>query len=438
MQDTPAFIEEPYMPAVNSYRYNVHFYYDLHNADAASFWKDEGKYWNREVEKFMNRRGGLGEAIRSTVAPTDTEEQKARKIYAFVQSLQNLEYSPPRTDEEMKALKLKDARGVEDVLRQKMGDAEDLARLYVAMAREAGLNAYVMRVATRDHTMFNEKYLSFDQLDHEIAIVKLESGEVTLDPGVRYCPFGVVYWKHSNTRGLRQSATAKGAEFGTVESSQYTDAWLRRNANFKLTSEGKLSGTVDVVYAGQRALVMRLEHWNTDEAGKRKALEDELKQWLPADAEVILTNRPKWESDEELVASYNVTTPAASSAGRRYLLPLDIFQFNDPPRFPYPDREWPIAFDFPYRTTDHLHLTLPEGLQVESVPAPAMEKLTYAMYSLKLASSESGIEVLRDHAMAGCAFPKDRYPELKSFYDKVKAGDDQQVVLKGRASAAGN
>jgi hypothetical protein len=30
------------------------------------------------------------------------------------------------------------------------------------------------------------------------------------------------------------------------------------------------------------------------------------------------------------------------------------------------------------------------------------------------------------------------YPEVKGFYDKVKAGDEQEVILKAATHAAGN
>jgi hypothetical protein len=436
LNNTPAFVDEPYMPAANLLRYHVNFYYDTHRGNASRFWNEEGKYWSKEVEDFIRKRAGLAEAVRATVAPSDTKEQKARKIYAFVQSLQNLDYTTKRSEQEMKALGLKNARGVENVLRQKMGDGEDLARLYVAMAREAGLEASMMRVAKRENWIFDENYLSFDQLNHEIVIVKLDAGEVKLDPGVRYCPFGLLYWKHSDTRGLRQNA--KGAEIAPVMSGEYTDGWLRRDANFKLGLDGRLEGSLQVTYKGQRALSQRLEYWKTDDAGKKKALEDEVKAWLPANAEVTLANQPEWESEGDLVAEFQVSTPAASSAGHRYLLPLDIIQLNSSPRFTHAERTWPITFNYPYRTTDHLHLVLPPGMEVESIPAAVSEKLEYAVYNMKLASKGNEIEVLRDVAMAGSAFQTDRYVELKTFYDKVKAGDSLQAVLKGAANASGN
>jgi hypothetical protein len=437
MNDTAAFIEEPNMPPANLLRYHVNFYYKSHMGNPETFWKEEGGFWSQDAEKFMGKRGGLGEAVRSTVAPADTPEQKARKIYAFVQSLQNLSYTTSRSEDEKKALGLKEARGVEDILRQKMGDEEDLARLYVAMAREAGLNASLVRVASRNNWMFDEHDLNFYQLNHEIVIVKLGSGELRLDPGVRYCPFGLVYWKHTDTRGLRQTS-AKSADLVTVESGDQSEAWFRRDATLTLDRSGQLEGTVQVTYKGQRALVERIEQWNTDEAGKKKALEDAVKRWLPENAEVTLTNKPDWESEGDLVAVFQVSTPAGSSAGHRYLLPLDIFQANRAPHFAPAERLWPITFEYPHRNTDHLHLILPEGYQVESVPAAVAEKLPYAIYSVKVADKGKEVEVIRDLVMAGNAFLTDRYPELKSFYDKVKAGDDLQTVLKGASNATGN
>jgi len=57
---------------------------------------------------------------------------------------------------------------------------------------------------------------------------------------------------------------------------------------------------------------------------------------------------------------------------------------------------------------------------------------------VKVADKGKEVEVIRDLVMAGNAFLTDRYPELKSFYDKVKAGDDLQTVLKGASNATGN
>jgi hypothetical protein len=375
--------------------------------------------------------------MHSVVAAGDTPEQKARKIYAFVQGLQNLSYSPRRSEAEMKALGLKDARGVEDVLRQKMGDGEDLARLYMAMAREAGLSARMMRVASVNDNFFDEFNLDFGQLDHEIVLLKLASGEIQLDPGVRFCPFGLVYYRHADTRGLRQvEGHDKETEFAEVAGNSYKDAWMRREAVLTLREDGSVEGTVQASYRGQRALIFRLQHWRTDEAGKKKAMEDQMKHLLPENSEVELTNKPDWDSDQELVAEFKIVAPAGSSAGKRLLLPLDLFHYGDQPRFPHAERVYPIDFEFAFRSTDHIKLTLPASMQVEQMPEKVDERLTYALYRVATSTQPGHVEVLRDLQMAGVGFPVTEYQQLKGFFDKVKIGDHLQLVLKGASHAS--
>jgi hypothetical protein len=437
LNNTPAFLDEPYMPPQNLFRYNVRFYYDLRRGNSDSFWRENGNEWNQAAEKFMANHGKFSEAVKSITSLSEPPEQRARKIYDFVQGFQNLDYSPHLSDDEKKALKLKEIHTAEDVLRQKRGDSEDLTRLFVALARAAQLDPGLMRVATRDELMFDEHYLDFDQLNHEIATLKLPSGELRLDPGVRYCPFGLLYWKHADTRGVRQGQ-GQGTELVTAEGNTYADAWMRRSASFLLEQDGQLKGTLEVIFHGQPALTRRIEKWDSNEAEKNKSLEDHVKEWFPSNAEITLANKPDWESTGDLVATFNVLTPAASSAGHRLLLPLDVIQFDKQAHFSHAERQWPIVFNHPYRVTDHFQIQLPDGLEIESVPPPAISKLAYAQYSMRLANTPKSIEIMRDLMVGASVFKKDRYPELKSFFDQVKAGDDLEAVLKGNAHDAKN
>jgi hypothetical protein len=96
----------------------------------------------------------------------------------------------------------------------------------------------------------------------------------------------------------------------------------------------------------------------------------------------------------------------------------------------------PIYFWYPTREIDEVHLTLPSGLEVESLPPNDTVKLDYALFKTgQKQESANSIAVHRDLVMAGVAFPVTAYPDLKTFYDKVRAGDDQQLVVKASAHA---
>ena len=64
----------------------------------------------------------------------------------------------------------------------------------------------------------------------------------------------------------------------------YDKATIRRNAEMALDEGGNLTGTITVKFEGGDALEHRLDELQTDEAGKKKDLEDELHGWLPTGA----------------------------------------------------------------------------------------------------------------------------------------------------------
>ncbi len=436
--DVPALVKEPYMLPEDELKYRVEFYYKV-NSKQDQYWKDEGKYWNKDVEGFIGHDKGVREAMSQTVTDSDTPEVKVRKIYAFVEKLENRSYIPVRPEQEEKTIGLKPNAGVDDVLQQRSGYPDQLTRLFVAMVRAAGIPAHLMRVPRRDENFFHAEFLSTDQFDAEIAIVELGGKEVFLDPGTKYCPYGLLDWRHSNMGGLRQSAT-KGTEIGQSPLSTYNQAMIQRVAHLTLGEDGKAEGTVIAAFFGLEAMNRRREGGRTDAEGRKRMLEDEVRSWLPGGSEVTLSKDPVWdEAQIPLVGEFKISCPLAMSAGKRWLVQAHIFQINDKPRFASAKRANVIYFDYPSRESDEVHITLPSNVELESVPPKDETKLDFAYYHQeeKMESANS-ILATRDLVMNGLAFPVSVYPELKSFYDKVKAGDDQQVLLKGTTHVAAN
>src|SRR5262249_4124950 len=153
-----------------------------------------------------------------------------------------------------------------------------LTLLFVAMARAAGMQAYPMWITNRRQGIFEKNYLSTDQLDSYVAIVVLDNKEVFLDPGTKYCPYGVLYWPDSDTAGLKE--TAGGIQLATTPVPEYTNAITKRVARLSLNDEGHLEGVVAIAHLGQEGLLRRMEGSKTDDVGRTKILEDEIKSML--------------------------------------------------------------------------------------------------------------------------------------------------------------
>jgi hypothetical protein len=436
--NVPALIDEPFMPPPDIIRWRVDFYYQV-TSKADEYWKDQGRFWSKDVESFLDKKKGVAEQVAKLTLPGDTPEQKAHKLYNFVSKLDNRSYLRRKAAGDAEALGLKPITGAEDVLEQQSANHDDLNRLMVAMMRAAGIPASMMLVPNREREIFAESLLSMTQFSGEIVVANINGKDVFLDPGSKYCPFGLTDWRYSAVQGLREKE-GKGIEIAEVPLSNYSQAMLTRLAKLKIDQTGKAQGTLGVAFYGLEAMERRQQGGRTDDDGKKKLLEDEVKHWLPTDSEVHLTSAPDWEnSDSPLTGQFQVETPILVNAGRRVLVPLHLFEFNSPAEFAAAQRVNGIYFDYPSRGIDEIHLTLPDGVAIENIPPNDSKKLDYAVYtSEQKPEGNNGIFARRELVMGGMAFPAKVYAELKNFYDTVKADDDLQAVLKQAEHVAGN
>lgn len=429
MNNIAAFIEEPYMPPPNMLRQRVYFYYQQ-NIKVEDYWKAEGKFWNKDVEEFVGKNHGIDQAVSKIVAPSDTSEQKVHKIYAFVSGLENQDYIPERSKQENRVLDLKVTKGADTVLENRSGTHDELNRLFVSMIRSAGIPASMIWVPNRDRDVFIKQYLSTGQLESEIAIVQLDGKDVFLDPGTKFCPYGILDWRYTGVEGLRQSP--KGADIGQTPAPNYTQSITTRLARISLDEHGMVSGTVSLMFKGSAAMHHRQLAGKTDAEGRKKLLEDELRESLPGNSEIALTNSPDWDNAEApLIAQFHVSCPFAVAAGKRLMLQQQFFEVNEKPRFPSTDRKNAIYFHVPWQEADEVHITIPPGMEVESLAPDDTIKLDYALYKVQhKQEAPDKIYSRRDMIMAEGVFALKEYKDVKGFFDKVKADDDQPALVR--------
>jgi hypothetical protein len=371
------------------------------------------------------------EQARQAVAPADTPDQKMRKLYARVQQVSNLTYVRERGAAEQKATNYKDNKNAEDVLRQNAGYHNDLTRLFVAMARAEGIDARVVRVSTRDENFFSEKIFDFDQLNSEVALVKVDGKDLYLDPGTRFCPYGLLEWRRTGVQGMLENGSGP-AKFVTTDYPDLKNAMMQRIASFNLSQEGSVKGKVRLVFTGQEALLRRLQENDNDEAGRTKDLEDELRGMLPSSATIHLDEAKGWNGlDEPLDAIFSVEIPGyASATGKRLLLSSTVFEVNSKQAFVHDKRVNPIYFEYPYRTLDLVMINVPPSLQIESVPKQHKVVEDFAGFVTDYQAQGLKITFKRQLDVARVIYPANSYQRVKSFYEQVKSSDEETTVLK--------
>jgi hypothetical protein len=314
-----------------------------------------------------------------------------------------------------------------------------LTRLFAGLVRAAGVQVSLMRVPERNRGHFDHNDPNWNQLNRELAIVHIGDKDQYLDPGTLYAPYGLVEWKIAGMKGIRQSSSGHGTEETSTPAPSYKDATIKRLAQLQLTQEGTVTGTIKVAYFGQEALVRRIHAVKEDAEGRKGYLDGELRKLLPTDSRVSLTNVPAWEtSSDPLLAEFKVTIPMAASAGRRLLVPMQALHFDQPAMFVLSNRVYPIYLDHPFVSQDEIHVTIPSGMTIENVPAKEEFKQNFAYYTADYKQKDRELIATRVLVLSQNLFEVEKYPELKAFFEKVKAADDQKAVLTGTAISQGN
>jgi hypothetical protein len=432
LANVPAFESESFMPPENNFKPTVIFFTGrVGKVDVDKEWLDLGKQYYEVYERYMGADRGVKEAALKAIGSETEPGMKLRKIYERVQQLRNLTFERPRTPEERKAEHIQRNTNVGDVLAHGYGTFEQLTLLFVAMARSAGIDASPVMVPDRRRRFFVRDWTSQRQIDSVIAAVNLNGKDMYLEPGTRFCPYGFVRWNHTVIDALKLDR--KGGAFIKAPPMSYDKSVTGRNANMTLSEDGTLKGSIVLEFKGAEALEHRLDAIDRDEAGRKKDLEDELKQWLPTGAVVKMAIAQGWEDgDSPLVARFDVEVPNyATLAGKRLLIPAFLFQSKENQAFAHAQRKYPLYFPYPFTETDAVTIKVPSGFTPESIPTAQDAKLGYARY--QNVSNFDGIQLVSQRQLAfnGIYFDLDKYSELKSFFGKVQAGDEQQAVLHG-------
>ncbi|HEX4031571.1 MAG TPA: DUF3857 and transglutaminase domain-containing protein [Terracidiphilus sp.] len=436
--DVPPIPDEEWMPPIESYLYRVEFYY-MAASTPGDFWVNEAKYWSKDVDHFAEPTKAIRAAVSGIVAPGDSEQDKARKLYTAVEALDNTDYSRTKSASEMKELKIKVAKRAEDTWNQKSGSSDDIALLYLAMLRAAGLTAYPMKVEDRSQGLFDLSYMNFDQLDITLVVATIDGKEVILDPGEKMCPFGRLNWRHAETRGIRESE--KGMSVMNTPPEAYNQNTVTRTADLSLDAHGGVTGSLMVVMTGQQALQWRQTAIENDMTEVKKSFDRSLADIMPDGTEGHIDHFLGIDDpNSNLIAICTVKGSLGTATARRLLLPAFFFETRGQVPFVKQEkRQEQVDMRYGSLVTDEVTYALPVGMTMEG--APQDSKVAWAGHAVFVVKTQSALGKLTvvDIVARGFALANpDDYQQLRGFYQKVAATDQQELVLDTATVAKGN
>jgi hypothetical protein len=219
-----------------------------------------------------------------------------------------------------------------------------------------------------------------------------------------------------------------------------TVSHIERKADLRLTDQGSLEGKLTVTFSGLEALSMRHEMHNEDEAARKTYMENQVRESIPVGIEVELKNQPEWKSSSPtLVGEFELKVPGwASGAGHRALIPVGLFSAPEKHVFEHASRVHPIYFDFPTARLDDVTIELPLDWKVNSMPPAHVDEGRVCAYNTKAENKQGTLHLTRKLSVDAITLETKYYGALRNFFQVVRTGDEQQIVLQPGASAASN
>ena len=428
LTDVPPIPQEPFAPPLNTEAYSVDFFY-TYTPDVKDYWQKQMGFWTKALNVYTAPTQALQNAVKECVSRSDSPEDKAKKLYELVQKIENTDSSPdgaPLTGSEWIP------KGkAESVLLSRKGSSNQIAFLYLALVRTAGMNARPERIASRSLRIFSAQYMSNIQLDTVLVALKIDGKEILVDPGTRMAPFEILHWAHTGTGGVAMDAGNK-AEIIVTPLQKNKDNSTLHIGTLNVSAQGAISGTLKVAFLGQKAIELRQLGVRSGAEAVKAEVNSMLAQQVPSGIQatvdhVVYLNDP----DKQLLAVIPVSGSFAKRADGRLVLPRMFFEAQE--RNPFPSessRELPVDMRYPAQEQEQITYALPAGYALEGTPQDTNLKWEEnAAYQLRTKVEGSSITNARVLQRGFTLLDAKDYEQLHDFYQKVVAADQQPLVL---------
>jgi hypothetical protein len=424
---------EPFSPPLEGRAYRVAFYY-VATPDEKEFWRKDMGFWNKKLNQYIEPTNLLKSTVKEALTGVDNDLDKAKKLYAITARIENTDFTT--SGEPGIGSGRIPAGSVEQVLLDKKGTSNQIAYLYLALSRIAGLNPRPERIASRSQRIFSPQFRDPSQLDSVLIAVSLAGKDVTLDPGAKMAPFATLHWAHSAAGGL----VMNGGKLETVitPEQKISDNTVIHIGNLAVSGQGSVSGSLKVAWIGQQALYLRQLAVSNGPEAARDEINRRLTAQVPDGVQATVDHLVNVDDpNKQLLAVIAVSGKPAAQAGGRFILPRSFFRTRESNPYPAADaRISPIDVHYPEQEQDQITYTLPAGLSLEGKPEDSAAKLEQdAAYQAKAKVDGSSVTSSRVLARGFTWLDPKQYGELRDFYQKVVTADRQDLVLTPAAQA---
>tara|TARA_R110001583_G_scaffold46395_1_gene145499 strand:+ start:2569 stop:4584 length:2016 start_codon:yes stop_codon:yes gene_type:complete len=420
--DVPALLEEPYVNNIDNYRAMLEYEYsELHwpNESIEYFsntWENVTKtiYESSDFSNQIYKSNHFEDDLALVLASVKTDYEKITAIFEFVkQKIKwNNYYGITTFNGTKKAYKL----GV--------GNVADINLNLISMLNTAGFTANPVILSTRSNGI--PLYPTINGFNFVIAAVEISGGLILLDAtDPNSTPNGLPL-RDLNWQGrlIRKNGSSTSVNLTPTTPSETSTTLI-----VTINKEGEGNGMCRVAYTNLDALKYRNKYSKVKDEDIIAKLEGKYSSFEIEEFKVInKENLYKPVVERYTFYSENMVDIIGNKI---YIKPLFIKSKSNNP-FKLESREYPIDFGAPISEKNNIHITIPEGYSVVSIPEKLAIALPnkYGVYRFNISAEGNKITIQSNLKINTAIYPVQNYKEIKEFYNQIVNKNLEQIVLK--------
>lgn len=395
-------------------------------ASSLNGWQDVATWFWGLQQPQAKPTDNIRATVQTLIANKTTDEEKCRAIYDWVANKTRyvgIEFG-------ISAYKPHAAADVHD---KQYGDCKDKANLLITMLNLAGIKANPVLLHAGERRKVGDGLPTLNAFNHCIAVAEIGGKEMWLDATAETCAYGDI---PDGDRGVQAFVVRDGkGKFETIPVYNPTDNGLEVKTKIQMLADGSAKTQSEATMKGEfgqsiRSSVRLITPDKRKEvmqgiAGKL-GLAGSIKEFALPDGQ---EKRGPFVMNMALDAAHYGKVTGKSLL----ILPLvsSISNMRDNP-FKAEKRVWPIMEEDASSQHSETILTLPDGYEIEDVPADVDIVCPIQEYHRKITKSTDGKTItIADTFISkpGKVEPAD-YGKVKGFYDEILKASDDQIVLR--------
>jgi len=361
-----------------------------------------------------SNNGWLSDDEKPLLASTTSEQDKARKIYAFVRD------NFTCTDYNSKYL----SQTLKTTLKTRKGNVADINLLLVAMLRYAGLKADPVLVSTTGHGYALEMYPMITNFNYVVAELKSEGQNYYLDASHPRLGFAKLMpdCYNGHARVIDEFATPVQLSPDSIKERKVTALFVSNDA------KGNWIGSMNQTEG-------YYESCNVRDKVKEKGEEEFFKQVQKDFGFDVQIKKPYIDSINQFEMPVSLHYDVALNTNSEdilYVNPMFGEGYKKNP-FKSAQRFYPVEMPYTMDETYILTMEVPQGYEVDELPKQIVAKLDEqesALFEYRISQSGTTISMRVRIKIGRTLFLPDEYDTLREFFNLIVSKENEQVVFK--------